>query len=119
MRAFIKSSKKEEFKEEDYAKYEVLVSDYRKDSIPAMLSNFLILVRRLSLLYMAMFILDKSWLNIMFFMLQTLAFLIFVILVRPYKEEFNNNLNIFNEGCSLIICYFILQLNGNSYTPEM
>ena len=108
-----------EFNKEAYEKYEVLVSDFRKDSILAMLSNFLILVRRLSLLYMAMFILDKSWLNILFFMAQTLFFLVFVILVRPYKEDFNNNLNIFNESCSLIICYFILQMNGNSYTPEM
>ena len=97
----------------------MLVSDFRKDSIPAMLSNFLIMIRRLSLLYMAMFILDNSWLNIMFFMLQSMFFLIFVILVRPYKDEFNNNLNIFNEAFSLFIAYFILQINGNSYTPEM
>ena len=86
----------------------MLVSDFRKDSIPAMLSNFLIMIRRLSLLYMAMFILDNSWLNIMFFMLQSMFFLIFVILVRPYKDEFNNNLNIFNEAFSLFIAYFIL-----------
>ena len=97
----------------------MLVSDFRKDSIPAMLSNFLIMIRRLSLLYMAMFILDNSWLNIMFFMLQSMFFLIFMILVRPYKDEFNNNLNIFNEAFSLFIAYFILQINGNSYTPEM
>ena len=90
----------------------MLVADFRRDSIPALLGNFLILIRRLSLLYMAMFILDQAWLNVMFFMLQSLFFLIFVIIFRPYEEEFNNRLNMVNEAFSLFICYFILSLNG-------
>ena len=39
----------------------------------------------------------------------------FLILVKPYKGKFDNYLNIFNELSSMLVVYFILQINGNSY----
>ena len=97
------------------AKYKPLVKNLRKDSKMSLLNNFIIICRRLLLLYMAMFIFEMAWLQIMVFLILNFIMLNFLVLVRPYKESLNNNLNIFNSAISILVVYFIMQINGPSY----
>ena len=97
------------------AKYKPLVKNLRKDSKLSLLNNLIIMVRRLLLLYMAMFIYEMAWLQIMVFLILNFIMLMFLVLVRPYKEKLNNNLNTFNSAISILVVYFIMQINGASY----
>ena len=47
---------------DQFAKFAVLVEDLRTDSHMSMFNNVFITVRRLLMLYMAMFILNQQWL---------------------------------------------------------
>ena len=82
-----------------------------------MFSSFFINIRRVTLLYMAMFILDKGWLQVLVFMSQNLLSTVFVLQVMPYEEPSNNLLNVFNECISLLISYYIAQNNDSKYDP--
>ena len=93
------------------------MQDLRKDSRFAMFSSLFINIRRVTLLYMAMFILNRGWLQVLVFMSQNLFSTIFLLLVMPYEETFNNYLNIFNECISLLISYYITQNNDLRYDP--
>ena len=77
-----------------------------------MCSNFYINCRRLSLLYMAMFLTGVQWnfLHIIVFMLQNLLSLVFLVVIKPYELRANNYLNIFNESISLLVSYFIASI---------
>ena len=97
------------------ANYKPLVKTLRKDSKFALMNNFIIMMRRLTLLYMAMFIFEMAWLQIMVYLILNLLMLGFLVMVRPYKEEFNNNLNIFNSLVGILVVYFIMQINGAVY----
>ena len=53
-----------------FEKYEPLVQDLRKDSKLAMFSSFYINIRRLSLLYMAMFLtIEFGWVQVLVFII--------------------------------------------------
>ena len=84
----------------------------------SLLNNFIIICRRLLLLYMSMFIFEMAWLQIIVFLILNLIMLNFLVIVRPYKERLNNNLNIFNSAISILVVYFIMQINGPSYYLE-
>ena len=105
--------------ERQFEKYEPLVQDLRKDSKLAMFSSFYINIRRCTLLYMAMFLtIEMGWLQVLIFMSQNLISTVFLLVVMPYEELFNNLLNIFNEVISLIIAYYITQNNDLRYEPH-
>ena len=74
-----------------------------------MCSNFYINVRRLSMLYMAMFLTGGEWsfIQVLIFMVQNLLSLMFLVVIMPYELRANNYLNIFNESISLLVSYFI------------
>ena len=95
------------------------MADLRKDSKLAMFSSFFINIRRISLLYMAMFVLGKGWLQVLSFMALNLLSACFLVYVMPYEEPYNNYLNIFNEFISLIVSYYICQINDLRYDPEV
>ena len=83
------------------------MTDLRKDSKLAMFSSLFINIRRVSLLYMAMFILGKGWLQVITFIALNLLSACFLVSVMPYEEPYNNYLNIFNECISLVVAYYI------------
>ena len=80
-----------------------------------MSNHFFINVRRLTLLYMAMFVLEWSWITVLVFMLQNFTFLCFLCLVMPYTMKSQNSINIFNESVSLTVAYFILAISDTRY----
>ena len=106
--------KSESIKADQFVVFEPLVSDLRKDSRVAMFSSFFILIRRLTLLYMAMFVHEMQWLQVMTFMAQNLISVCFLIIVMPYEDKKNNYLNIFNEVLSVLVSYFIIVVNEHS-----
>lgn len=73
------------------------------------------MVRRLILLYIAMFMEEHSWLQVSVFTLLSLASLVYLGYTRPFKTRQQNRLNIFNEWCSLVIAYHVMVLNGMSH----
>ena len=63
----MKKSKK--IKEDKFLVYEPLVEDLRHNSQAAMFSNLMINIERLSLLYLAMFVIGRPWIQVLSFML--------------------------------------------------
>ena len=110
--------KSETFKEDQFELYDPLVSDLRKDNRIALFSNFFIIIRRLLLLYTAMFIVGRPWIQTILFMVQNLASLVFLLAIFPYLDRFNNYLNLLNETVSLLVSYCIIQINDDRYTPD-
>ena len=74
--------------------------------------DFFVMVRRLALLYVVMFVPEHSWFKIEMFTAFSLAQLCYLADSRPYKEQKENYLNMFNEGATLIVSYFVLVMNG-------
>ena len=77
--------KSDEIKEEQFKIFEPLVDQLRKDSKLAMFTSFIILIRRITLLYMAMFIIQMQWLQVLVFMTQNMISMYFLVLVLPYE----------------------------------
>ena len=93
--------------EDQFNVFEPLVDELRKDSRLAMFGHLIITVRRLTLLYMAMFVLGQQWLQILSFMLLNVVSLCYLLLSMPYENQATNYMNIINEVISLMITYFI------------
>ena len=96
-------------------KYEPLIADMRKDSRLALMNTFIITIRRLTLLYMAMFITEWTWLTVLVFMIQNLLSLVYLLHVMPYVTKSQNNLNILNESVSLLVSYLVASINDIRY----
>ena len=79
--------------------YKPLYAGMRKTSLLSLLSNFFTMVRRLILLYIAMFMEEQSWLQVGMFTMLSFASLVYLGYTRPYKSRQQNRLNIFNEQC--------------------
>ena len=67
-------------------------------------------MRRVVLLYLAMFEESYPWLHVMIFIALTLVSLVFMVIVRPYDEMLANVLSISNEFFCLLIACLILPL---------
>ena len=78
----------------------------------------LINMRRLTMLFMAMFVKERQWLQVMVFIALNFISLICVVVVRPFDTNFLNFLNIFNESMGLIAAYLMLPLQNMEYSPE-
>ena len=103
---------------ESLEKYASLVSDLRQDSSAALFSTLIITIRRCSLLYMAMFVVNRQWLHVLTFMVINDFSLAYIVSVKPFESDSANNLGIFNEVIAVCISYFILQVNNPVYGPE-
>lgn len=101
--------------EKQLKKYEPLIADVRKDSKLALSNHFFITIRRLTLLYMAMFILEWTWLTVLVFMIQNLLSLVYLIEVMPFEMKTRNNMNILNESVGLVVSYFVASINDTRY----
>ena len=62
------------------------------------------------MLYMAMFLLDRQWLQLQVFIAFNLFAVTFFISVRPFESELLNFLSILNEVIGLVAGYLILPL---------
>ena len=80
--------------------------------------EFLLVGRRISLLYVAMFVFQNAWLHICLYMFSNLLFLAYLVGLRPFEDSILNRLYIFNELTSLIIAYLIAMVNDLRYGPE-
>ena len=76
------------------------------------MNNFLVILRRLALLYIAMFLENQSWFQVILFTFFSVAFIIYLCYARPMNSRFKNNLSLFNEGITCIVAYLIMVLNG-------
>ena len=89
----------------------------RKESILALLNNSFLLLRRMTLLFLAMFVLEMQWLQVLVFMSLNVVSLVYIFSVWPFKDKSNNYLNIFNEFVNLVCSYWITQINDLRYEP--
>lgn len=98
--------------------FKPLTENLRPNTKLALLSNLFTNIRRLTQLYMAMFVKDGVWLQTISFVAMNLLAVIYLLHTMPYKKPFNNYLNIMNELASLTVSYFILMINGLSQDPD-
>ena len=77
------------------------------------------MMRRLALLYVAMFMGDHSWFQMIIFPSLSMAQMIYYGDARPMKTRLSNNMNLFNEGSTLTISYFVLIINGMTTRADM
>ena len=101
-----------------FQKYAPLTKDLRLERRGATYGNFLIILRRCTMLVMAMFVVGHQWLHLKVFIALTLTSVIFIVVVRPYETGLLNNLNLFNEVTGLLVAYVILVLQNKGYDPE-
>ena len=76
--------------------------------------NFNIMLRQLVRLYMAMFLVDYVWLQVMVFMITSLAALMHLGYTRPFTNRKENWLSMINEALTLTISYLVMVLVGIS-----
>lgn len=105
-------------KEGQFEKYSPLVEDLRHDSLVSMFSNIFITVRRLLMLYLAMFIVKQQWSQVLSFMAMNLISLCFLVIAMPFENSLMNYVGLFNEGIALFISYLIAQMNDLKYDPK-
>ena len=105
-------------KNQDFQKYAPLTKDLRLERRGATYGNFLIILRRCTMLVMAMFVSGHQWLHLKVFIAFNLIAIIFVVAVKPYETRLLNNQNIFNEVTGLLVSYVILILQNMSQDPE-
>ena len=87
----------------------------KKDSKLALMDTFIIIMRRIVLLYVAMFVLEHPWLQASIFTSLSFLYLVYLLLVEPFEEVAELRLRVFNEYISLVISYLIMILNGHCY----
>ena len=83
-----------------------------------MFFNMIIIIRRLTLLYVAMFVIGRPWISVLSFMLQNVISLSFLLSIKPYATKSDNYLNSFNGLISLLVSYLIVQLSDLKFNPE-
>ena len=76
------------------------------------MSNFFVMIRRLVLLYMAMFVAQYSWLQVMTFSLLSLLYIAYLGYTHPHKSRKENRLGLFNEQITCIVSYEVIVLTG-------
>ena len=81
----------------DFKLYKMLYKGIRKESRLSLVINFALIVRRLIMLYVAMFLAQYAWLQIMLFVSLSLISQLHLVHTWPFKEKTENWLSIFNE----------------------
>ena len=76
------------------------------------MNDFIIIVRRLILLYSAMYMQDQVWFQVVMFASLSLMYLAYLVFTRPFKDGGENTMQIFNEYMTLTISYLVMVLNG-------
>ena len=94
-----------------------MIEGLKRTSRGALLYEFLLVTRRILLLYMAMFVREMAWLHIQLFMATNLIFLIYLGALRPFISKLNNHWHIFNEVTCLLVAYFVVCVNDPTNGP--
>ena len=81
--------------------------------------NFFFSIRRLVLLYVAIFLAHESWCQVLLFMALSVSFILYLGFTNPYKSKKENSLNLFNEGITIIVAYIVMSLNGLCHDAVM
>ena len=103
----------------DFVKYAPLLEDLRLEKQSAVFGNALTIVRRLTMLYMAMFVLNRQWIQLQLFIALNFLSVTYVVTVRPFESRLLNFLNLINEVIGLLASYMILPLQNMEYDPEV
>ena len=96
----------------DFKIYKPLHSGLRKSSSLYMINNFMILVRRLMLLYSAMYMQEHAWFQVVLFAFLSLLYLAYLTFTWPFKNMQENLMLIFNVYFTLTISYLVMVING-------
>ena len=102
-----------------FKKFEGMIEGLKRTSHFALLYEFLLVARRILLLYMAMFVRDMAWMHIQLFMTTNVLFLIYLGSLKPFISQMNNYWHIFNEATCLAVAYFVFCVNNPSYGPTI
>lgn len=95
-----------------YAIYKPVYDGLRKSSLLQLMFNCFMMIRRLCLVYVAMFYRHQPWLQLIIFTTLSACSLFYLQNVWPMKNRNLNYLNMFNEGVTLVISYLIQAFNG-------
>ena len=103
----------------DFDKYAPFLENLNLEKQSAYFSDTLIIVRRLTMLYMAMFVLNRQWIQLQLFIALNFLSVTYVVTVRPFESRLLNFLNLINEMIGLLASYMILPLQNMEYDPEV
>ena len=91
--------------------YKPLFKGLRKSSKMSLMFNFFLMVRRITLLYFAMFMPHHPVVQVIIFICFSLASLCYLARFKPLKSKVQMLLQVFNEASTLIVSYLVLQIN--------
>ena len=97
--------------------YLPLYSGIRKHSIMALWLDFVVMLRRITLLYMYMFMGMASWLQVIIYTMLSFVELCYLLETKPLKDLKQLFLNFFNEIITLTISYLVMVINGLCNDP--
>lgn len=92
----------------NFEMYKPLYSGFRDTSRLALMQNILLIARRMALLYVAMFLPDKLFLQLITFLISSLLAISYNLYVRPFVSEFEGRINLVNEFIILTVTYFLI-----------
>lgn len=95
-----------ERKRASYEAWEVLNEGVKPTSHLANLNRFLFIWRRVVFVLMTLF-LEEPAIQLLIFMAMSFLMIAYLVTVMPYEEDFNNNIEIFNE-----VVVFLVSLHG-------
>ena len=96
------------FNRTNFEMYKPLYSGFRDTSRLALMQNILLIVRRMALLYVAMFLPDKLFLQLITFLISSLLAISYNLHVRPFVSKFERRINLVNEYIMLTVIYFLI-----------
>ena len=102
----------------DFKVYKPLYRGMRLTSRLSLMSKLFVMLRRLTLLYTAMFMAHSPWLQVIIFTALSVVFIAYLGFTHPYKSSKQNNLNLFNEGITCLVAYQVMVLNGLAMRAE-
>ena len=100
------------------ATYGPLFDGLRTDSIVPLFNSVILMLRRCTLLYMAMFVSQEQWLQVILFMTMNVGASAFLLSTKIFEDNAMNYLSVFNEMIILSISYLIMQTNDLKHEPE-
>ena len=83
-------AKAESIDKSQFIKYQGMFQGLKQTSRFALLYEFLLVARRLLLLYMAMFVREMAWLHVQLFMLMNVLFLAYLGFFKPFLSKLTN-----------------------------
>jgi deoxyribodipyrimidine photolyase-like uncharacterized protein len=91
-----------------------LVGNLRRNSNLALFNIVFLNIRRLTMLYLAMFVTEMPWVQVISFTLMNLLAVAYLLHTKPFEDSFTNILNLGNELSSLFVSYCVMAINGIS-----